>query len=210
MINYLKNRRNRIRFKRIWRKRNTANNTIAGNIFDVNKVHVGKGTYGVLNILSWGSDQEFLEIGNYCSIATDVKFLLGGNHNYKKLFTYAFRYFYAGEKAPGLSKGPIVINDGVWIGHDVTILSGVTIGKGAVIGAASVVSKNIPDYGIAVGNPIRVVNYRFSDDIIKRLNKIDFYNMMNEILYKYNRELFESEVDHQLLDKLEDKLKNHV
>ena len=54
----------------------------------------------------------------------------------------------------------IKINDDVWIAANVTILKGVTIGKGAVIGAGSVVTRNIPDYAIAVGNPARVIRYR--------------------------------------------------
>lgn len=54
----------------------------------------------------------------------------------------------------------VVINDYVWIGRRAIILPGVTIGKGAVIGAGAVVSKDIPDYAIAVGNPAMVVKYR--------------------------------------------------
>ena len=52
---------------------------------------------------------------------------------------------------------PITIEDKVWIGFGVNILKGVTIGEGAVIGACSVVTKDIPPYAVAVGNPARVV-----------------------------------------------------
>ena len=55
---------------------------------------------------------------------------------------------------------PVVIEDFVWIGANVTIMPGVTIGEGAVIGGGSVVAKNIPQYAIAVGNPAKVVKYR--------------------------------------------------
>ncbi|KAK9453367.1 putative maltose O-acetyltransferase [Dipodascopsis uninucleata] len=51
----------------------------------------------------------------------------------------------------------ITIGDDCWIGGDCTILPGVNIGKGCTIGAGSVVTKSIPDYSVAVGNPARVI-----------------------------------------------------
>ncbi len=52
---------------------------------------------------------------------------------------------------------PIVLGDHVWLGGGVTVLGGVTIGEGAVIGAGSVVTKDIPPYVLAAGNPCRVL-----------------------------------------------------
>lgn len=57
---------------------------------------------------------------------------------------------------------PIIISDDVWIGARCTILPGVTIGKGVIIGAASVVTKNLPDYSVAVGNPATVIRSRLT------------------------------------------------
>lgn len=57
-------------------------------------------------------------------------------------------------------KSPVVIEDFVWCGANVTIMPGVTIGEGAVIGGGAVVAKDIPKYAVAVGNPARVVKYR--------------------------------------------------
>lgn len=54
----------------------------------------------------------------------------------------------------------VSIGDDVWIGTRVTILPGVKIGTGAVIGACSVVTKDIPSYAVAVGNPARVIRQR--------------------------------------------------
>ena len=53
--------------------------------------------------------------------------------------------------------GDIIIKRGAWLGTGVTVLGGVTIGEGAIIGAGSVVTKNIPDFTIAAGNPAKVV-----------------------------------------------------
>jgi acetyltransferase-like isoleucine patch superfamily enzyme len=52
---------------------------------------------------------------------------------------------------------PVLIEDNVWIGESVCILPGVTIGKGSIIGASSVVTKSIPPFSIAVGNPAIVI-----------------------------------------------------
>lgn len=52
---------------------------------------------------------------------------------------------------------PVEIGEGAWIGANVTVASGVKIGKNAVIGANSVVTKNIPDYSVAVGIPAKVI-----------------------------------------------------
>lgn len=64
---------------------------------------------------------------------------------------------------------PIVIEDNVWIGADVTILPGVTIGAGSVIGAKSLVNKDIPDHVLAVGNPCKVLRKINEKDSIKDL-----------------------------------------
>lgn len=52
---------------------------------------------------------------------------------------------------------PVVIGDGSWLGHGAVVLPGVTIGKHVVIGANSVVTKDIPDFSVAVGSPARVI-----------------------------------------------------
>lgn len=60
---------------------------------------------------------------------------------------------------------PVVIEDNVWIGGGVSILGGVTIGKNSIIGAGSVVTRDIPDNVIAVGNPCRVLRELTEEDI---------------------------------------------
>lgn len=61
-----------------------------------------------------------------------------------------------------LESKPVSIGDGCWIGEKVCILPGVSIGKKSIIGAGSVVTKDVPDYSIAVGNPAKVIKlYNF-------------------------------------------------
>jgi galactoside O-acetyltransferase len=62
-----------------------------------------------------------------------------------------------------VANAPVRIADKVWIGFNVSILKGVTVGEGAVIGAGSVVSRDIPPYSLAVGNPAAVVRSLVSE-----------------------------------------------
>lgn len=61
---------------------------------------------------------------------------------------------------PIQTKGGIIIDDDVWLGFGVIVLSGVHIGKGSAIGAGSIVTHDIPDESIAVGRPARVIKMR--------------------------------------------------
>lgn len=71
-----------------------------------------------------------------------------------------------------LSGGSVVIGEGSWIGEKVCILPGVTIGKKCVIGAGSVVTKSVPDYCIAGGNPARILKkYDFEQHTWKRVQE---------------------------------------
>ncbi|MDE6151695.1 MAG: CatB-related O-acetyltransferase [Prevotella sp.] len=63
---------------------------------------------------------------------------------------------------------PVVIEDDVWCGANVTILKGVTIGRGSVVAAGAVVTSSFPPYSIIGGVPARLLKRRFSDDEIER------------------------------------------
>lgn len=167
-------------FKKKWRQQNSHNATIAKNIFDIQNVTIGRYTYGPLNIQRWGSDKEKLIIGDFCSIALNTMFILGGNHNYNHFSTFPSEVKFLGKKRESYSNGPIIVSDDVWIGTNSIILSGVTIGRGVVIAAGSVVVKDVPPYAIVGGNPARLIKYRFSPDIIKSLLNIDFKKLSKE------------------------------
>ena len=59
---------------------------------------------------------------------------------------------------------PITIEDDVWLGSGVHIMPGVTIGRGCVIGAGSIVTKDIPPYSLAVGNPCHIIREITDED----------------------------------------------
>lgn len=159
-----------------WRIINKNNLTFMTRDFDLKKVKIGEGTYGPLSIYYFGNPNERLEIGKYCCIGPNVTFLLGGEHNYKNKSNYPFKEV---EEKIGYSdtKGPILIDDDVWIGYGVIILSGVKIGKGAVIAAGSVVTHDVEPYSIVGGNPAKLIKYRFDEKKIKELLEEDISNM---------------------------------
>lgn len=76
----------------------------------------------------------------------------------------------------------ISVGNDVWIGHNVTIMGGVTIGNGAVIGSGSIVTKDIAPYAIAVGNPAKVIKYRFDKNSINSLEKIAWWDWSHETI----------------------------
>ena len=145
---------------------------------------LGKHSYGNPEVLWWGEDVR-LSIGSFCSIADGVTIILGGNHRDDWITTYPFSEFEDWPKAHAIpghpsSKGDIQIGSDVWIGNGATILSGITIGDGAIVGARSVVAKTIPPYSIAVGNPARIIRYRFKPEIIDNLMEIAWWKWSEE------------------------------
>lgn len=93
------------------------------------------------------------------------------------------------------------MEDDVWIGMNSLILSGVKIGKGAVIGAGAVVAKDIPPYAIAIGNPCKIVKYRFDREIQEKLKNIEYVNYTFK-----NEDILYQEVTKENLEKILEKL----
>lgn len=95
----------------------------------------------------------------------------------------------------------ITIGNDVWIGVECLIMDGVTIGDGAVIGARSVVTKDIPPYAIAVGQPAKVLKYRFSPEIINRLLEIKWWDLTDEEISKKIKFFNEPNITIELINK---------
>lgn len=143
---------------------------------------IGAYTYGNPEIKKWGGTNANLTIGNYCSIGSNVKIYLGGNHRIDTVTTFPFqeRLQIPSSKSNRCNAGDIVIGSDIWIGDDVTILSGSKIGHGAVIGNGSVVRGRIKPYSVSSGNPCNLLYYRFSRDVINSLLKIAWWNWPHE------------------------------
>lgn len=89
-----------------------------------------------------------VEIGSNVNLAQNIT-VTGLNHNYQDITTPI--------SEQGVSTSKVFISDNVWIGANSVILPGVNIGNHSVIGAGSVVTRDIPPYSIALGNPAKVI-----------------------------------------------------
>ncbi|WP_424809553.1 CatB-related O-acetyltransferase [Rhodococcus sp. 27YEA15] len=122
----------------------------------------------------YGPDR--LVIGKFCAVATGVQFIMGGaNHRMSGPSTYPFPIM-GGAWAEHRdlvtdlpNRGDTVVGNDVWIGGNVTVMPGVRIGHGAVVSTGSVVTKDVPAYGIVGGNPATLIRRRFSESDIALL-----------------------------------------
>ena len=131
-----------------------------------------------------------LIIGKFCAIARGIEFIMNGaNHRMNAVTTYPFNILGHGwEKVtPDLKdlpfKGDTVVGNDVWIGQNVTVMPGVHIGDGAIIAANSVVTRHVPAYHIAGGNPAGVIKKRFEDDLIDHLLRIKWWDWPVEKIF---------------------------
>jgi phosphonate metabolism protein (transferase hexapeptide repeat family) len=131
----------------------------------------------------------YATIGKFCSIASHTR-VNPGNHPLERVMlshvTYRASAYGLGEDEAGFfdwRRGHrVTLGHDVWLGHGVIVLPGVAIGNGAAIGAGAVVTKDVPDFAVAVGNPARVLRYRFPEEIRAALARIAWWDWPREKL----------------------------
>ena len=142
---------------------------------------INKGEYSYVTPPSYISDLSHIEIGNYCNIERDSIILnvqgsfimkdhsgaatglkvVTDNHNPEVGEQYSDR------KNGNLIKGDVLVDEDVWIGLNVTLLANRHICRGAIVGAGTVVrGQKIPPYALVVGNPAKIVGFRFTPEEI--------------------------------------------
>lgn len=132
----------------------------------------------------------FATVGKMCSFASNVR-LNPSNHPMDRVTTHHFTYragdyFEDAENDDAIfawrKSNWVTVGHDVWIGHGATVMPGVTIGTGAVIGAGAVVTKDVPDYWIAVGVPARPLRRRFDEATAERLKALAYWDWSHTAL----------------------------
>ncbi len=118
------------------------------------------------------AEVEKICIGSFSSVAPNVS-IIEFNHDMSRPTTSSIQsgIFEKMPREDFISKGPIIIEEDVWIGANVVVLSGVTIGRGAVVAAGSVVNKDVPRYAVVGGTPAKVLKMRFNQERIDRFEE---------------------------------------
>lgn len=99
-------------------------------------------------------------IGKYTMLANNVS-IIGGDHYYKKA---GIPIIFSGRA----ELKPTIIGDDVWIGAHTIIMTGIKIGNGAIVAAGSIITKDLPPYGIYGGVPAKLIKMRFTEEDINK------------------------------------------
>ena len=132
------------------------------------QIDIGLYSYGLFSLdLSPGT-----VVGRYTSVGSGLV-VIHGSHPIKRKSTHPFFFnpdFGFVNELLIVRRSKLIIGHDVYIGLNVTILPQVTqIGDGAVIAAGSVVVKDVPPYAVVGGNPAKIIQYRFTPDVIEKI-----------------------------------------
>jgi virginiamycin A acetyltransferase len=145
------------------RNASISSETVLGSFIEIQKNSYigGKSKIGSYTYIGFNCFITKTDIGRYVSIGNNVS-IGQGEHDLDAISNSG--HFYENNLYDSLTKADCVIGNDVWIGVQSIILRGVKIGNGAVIGANSTVTKDIPDFAVAVGSPARVIRYKFDQE----------------------------------------------
>lgn len=160
-------------------------------------IEIGRYTYGGPK-LHWkkGDFNHSLKIGSFCSIADDVSIFVGthGRHSIDHLSSFPLNMIYGkpSKRIPSryeVGNLSVSIGNDVWIGRGATIMAGISIGNGAVVASRAVVTKDVAPFSIVGGIPAKLIRYRFSHDIIEKIQALRWWDWSDDLIKK-NLDLF--------------------
>ena len=173
--------------------------------------HIVNCDIGKYSYVSYDSSLLNTEVGNFCSIATKVS--IGASQHpiswvstspvFENIKNSGPRKRFARFDVDSPKR--TIIGSDVWIGHSATIKSGVKIGHGAIIGACALVTKDVPPYAVVGGVPAKVIKFRFPQEEISKLLKLEWWNLSDELLQQCANEI---KSPYRFIEKIE-KLKNY-
>ncbi|WP_199732340.1 CatB-related O-acetyltransferase [Flavobacterium macacae] len=187
-----------------WRMSNSHNYTqLSLNVKNSKLISVGNDSYGTINVESFENRRENLIIGSFVSIAPEVTFVLGGNHQTSAFSTYPLKAYFLEKfsEEDAQTKGPIVVEDEVWIGQGCMIMSGVTLGKGCIVAAGSIVTKDVSPFAIVGGNPAKFIKWRIDENLIEKRKELSL-SQFEILTIKDNIDFFYEETSYDSLRKL--------
>lgn len=157
-------------------------------------VRVGRHTYGVTRNTFLGlSPTVPVEIGNFCSFATDANIVCLAGHPTDLPSTFPLRtkmlHPEQGNR-DAVARGSVHIGHDVWVGTGALIMDGVSIGTGAVVAAKAVVTRDVEPYAIVGGNPARLLRHRFEPDVIEALLEIAWWNWPDETIRAFESHFY--------------------
>ena len=174
-------------------------------------VQVTNSSMGCYSYIGRNSRLIHSEVGKFCSIGGQCAIGMG-THTLDKLSTSPLFT----EKNNGTTHSWVKtstvrpfritrIGNDVWIGQRVMVMGGIKVGDGAVVGAGAIVTKDVPPYAIVAGVPARIIRYRFSQEIIDRLEELQWWNLpenkLRENIHLFQTQSFSMESLDALLSK---------
>jgi chloramphenicol O-acetyltransferase type B len=159
-----------------------------------------------------GAALKNVAVGKFCSIGPRA--VLGGFNSHPVRTLASSPIFTDGRSPVGNPFGlnsyplpdncPVVVGNDVWVGADAKILDGVKVGNGAVIAAGAVVVKDVEPFSVVGGVPAKMIKKRFPDEIIERLQQLEWWNWTSEkINLLVQCGAFSQDLDESVLRKIE-------